>query len=43
MEYLNSCITAIRHVASKVAAIKGGLYLDLAVDKECTVGMYCSE
>ena len=42
MEYLDDCITIIRHVVSKVATIEDRLYLDLAVDKECTTGIYCS-
>jgi len=42
MEYPDDCITTIKHVVSKVATMEGGLYSDLAVDKECTTGIYCS-
>jgi len=42
MEYLNDYTTAIRHVASKIVVMEGGLYSDLAIDKEYTIGMYCS-
>jgi len=27
---------------SKIAAVEGRLYLDLAVDKKCTMRIYCS-
>ena len=42
MEYLDSYSTSVRHVARKVATVEGRLYLDLAVNKECTMEMYCS-